>query len=338
MSLKIYRRDGTWHYRGTIGPAGRRRRLRGSLGTKSKDIAARQVAEIEKRYWDGHFDGPGAILTFERACVMYLAAGKSERFMAPVRKYLGHMLVKDIMPCTIQEMSIELFPNSGGAARNRQGIGVAQAVINHAAESGLCSPIKIGRFEEDTKEKSPVNMEWLTAFRAKAPPHVGAWALFMFLTGARPSEALAIDRKQDLDLQKATVLIRETKVSKERTAHLPPVLVAELANLEVIEGRPLFGYRWYDAALTEWKHTIRRAKIERLTPHCCRHGFATELLRRGVDIHTVAWLGGWASPAQVLKTYGHARKQRDLTNVLADTNLTHPNLMIEILSKKTGTY
>jgi hypothetical protein len=41
-----------------------------------------------------------------------------------------------------------------------------------------------------------------------------------------------------------------------------------------------------------------------------------------VDVHTVAWLGGWASPAQVLKTYGHAIKRRDLTNVLVDVQLT----------------
>jgi hypothetical protein len=41
-----------------------------------------------------------------------------------------------------------------------------------------------------------------------------------------------------------------------------------------------------------------------------------------VDVVTVAWLGGWASPAQVLATYGHAIKRRDLTNVLVGTQLT----------------
>lgn len=66
-----------------------------------------------------------------------------------------------------------------------------------------------------------------------------------------------------------------------------------------------------------WKETIKRAGIERLTPHCCRHGFATGLLRAGIDVVTVAWLGGWTSPAQVFKTYGHAIKDRTLTDVLA---------------------
>jgi len=53
-----------------------------------------------------------------------------------------------------------------------------------------------------------------------------------------------------------------------------------------------------------------------LTPHCCRHGFATGLLRAGVDPVTVAKLGGWKSPAHVFATYGHASDDRTLTNRL----------------------
>jgi integrase len=100
------------------------------------------------------------------------------------------------------------------------------------------------------------------------------------------------------------------------------MLVAALANLAAVPGRPLFVYRKYGHMIETWKAEIERAGIADLTPHCCRHGFATELLRRGVDVHTVAWLGGWASAKQVLETYGHALKQRSLTNLLTDTQLT----------------
>jgi len=70
MPLSLYRRGTIWHYRGTVGPAGRRKKLRGSCHTADQDNAARQIAEIEKRYWDGHFEGPAAILTFEQACLL----------------------------------------------------------------------------------------------------------------------------------------------------------------------------------------------------------------------------------------------------------------------------
>lgn len=324
MPLSIFRRKGSaiYSYAGTVGPTGRRRRLRGSCNTSEKEIAARYIAEIENQYWNGHFDGPAATLTFRRAAMLYRKAGKGDVFLPAVEEYLKDTFVKDINSGTIRQMAIELFGHCSGASRNRLAITPVQAVINHAADSNLCQPIRVKRFPIERSEKEPATMPWVKAFQASAKPHLGTFALFMFLTGCRPSEALAVDRDRDLDLKAATVIIRETKVGTERTAHLPAVLVAALANLPQVPGRPLFVYRKYIDMRWSWHHTVEKAKIPVLTPHCCRHGFATELLRRGVDVVTVAWLGGWASPAQVLKTYGHAIKRRDLTDVLVDTVLT----------------
>jgi site-specific recombinase XerD len=72
-----------------------------------------------------------------------------------------------------------------------------------------------------------------------------------------------------------------------------------------------------------WKTACKKAGIKPLTHHCCRHGFATGLLRRGVDVVTVAWLGGWADAGQVLKTYGHAIKNPKLTDLLTGPELAH---------------
>jgi hypothetical protein len=153
-----------------------------------------------------------------------------------------------------------------------------------------------------------------------AKPHLGAMVLFMYLTGARPGEAVAV-QWDDVDLDKRTVLIRETKLSKERVAHLPAALVVALANLKRIEGRGVFIYGRLSSLKDSWKTACKKAGIKRLTPHCCRHGFATGLLRRGVDVVTVAWLGGWKDAAQVLKTYGHAIKNPKLTDLLTGPEL-----------------
>jgi integrase len=61
------------------------------------------------------------------------------------------------------------------------------------------------------------------------------------------------------------------------------------------------------------------AGIDRLTFHSCRHGFATGLLHRGVDPVTVAKRGGWKTPAHVFATYGHAREDKKVTDLLFDT-------------------
>lgn len=318
MPLEIYRRGGIWHCRGTVGPAGRRKLIRRSLQTKSKDIAARQVTEIEKKYWDGHFDGPAAILTFAAAARLYKAAGKSDRFLDKVEDYFGQTLVKDITEGAIHTMAKELYPNCSGASLNRLAIVPAQAVINHAAKSQLCPKIHVERYKIDAKVKEPATLEWVDAFRANAAPHVGAMALFMYLTGARIGEAITL-RWEDVNLQARTALIKESKVSKERVSHLPAPLVVALANLERIESRGVFGYARPGDCKNVWKAAIDKAGIQRLTPHSCRHGFATGLLRRGVDVVTVAWLGGWKSAAQVLKTYGHATKDPTLTDRLLDT-------------------
>lgn len=317
MPLKLYVRHGIWHYRGTIGPAERRSRLRGSCKTADKDIAARQVAEIEANYWKGHFDGPGAILTFARAAELYRKAGKSDRFLDRIEAHFKDVLVKDITAGAIRQMAIDLYPKCSNAGRNRQGITPAQAVINFAAESELCSPIKVKRFKAEHKVKEPVTLEWLRSFSPHASAPIEALAWFMFLTGARIGEAIAV-QPEDLNLKAATVLIRQSKVSNERVSHLPAPLVAMLANLPRIEGRPVFVYQHPDDIVRAWFGAITRAKVKRLTPHCCRHGFATGLLRRGVDPVTVAYLGGWKTPAQVLKTYGHALKDITLTDRLID--------------------
>jgi integrase len=322
MSLKLYLRNGIWNYRGTIGPAERRSRLRGSCKTADKDIAARQIAEIETNYWKGHFDGPGAILTFRRAAQLYRAAGKSERFLSRIEDHFKETLVKDITAGAIRQMAIDLYPKCTAASRNRQGIGPAQAVINFAAESELCSPIKVRRFKIDAKVKEPVTLEWLEPFMANANPAIAALALFMFLTGARIGEAVAV-QWEDVSLNGCTVLIKQSKVSTERVSHLPTRLVAALANLPRVNGRPVFVYQHADDIVRAWHSTIKRAGIKRLTPHSCRHGFATGLLRKGVDVVTVAKLGGWRTPAQVLKTYGHAINDITLTDRLIDAAVTH---------------
>ena len=60
--------------------------------------------------------------------------------------------------------------------------------------------------------------------------------------------------------------------------------------------------------------------FERLTFHCCRHGFATEMLRDGTDPKTAAWLGGWNDIGLFMETYAHAIQDPTLTEGLFDTD------------------
>lgn len=319
MPLTLYKRGKIFHYRGTV--AGRR--LRGSTGTSKKAAAERFIADLEDKQWKGHFDGPGAVLTFAQAAILYRNAQKSTRFLEKIENYWRDTLVSEIKSGHVLKAAISLYPKASAATRNRQAIVPTQAVINHAADMELCSHLKVKRFQVTKKTKTPATWEWVKVFMAHANPHLGALCCFMFLTGARVSEAIDV-RWEDVDLSAATVLIRQSKVSSERVAHLPAVLVVALANIGGNRNpdEKVFKYSSRDTCKPQWNKVLRRGEMKKqkpLTFHSCRHGFATTLLHKGVDPITVAKLGGWKSPQHVFETYGHAKEDPKLVNLLTDT-------------------
>jgi integrase len=190
------------------------------------------------------------------------------------------------------------------------------AIINHCAELNLCPPMKMKRFKVETRIKQPVTLEWINAFRAHADRvDIGTLALFLFATGARISEALAV-RWDDIDLRGRTVLIRQSKQQNERRAHLQSELFLALANLP--RDRKPFAIA-YTTARDAWARTTKAAGIEPLTFHSCRHGFATALHDKGVGVKTIARVGGWKSAQHLFNTYLHADEDPTVTDRIFDT-------------------
>lgn len=322
MPLTLYQRGKIWHYRGTI----EGERFRGTTGAQRKDEARRKLAEISCRKHEEvrqkrEAEKAGEVFTFAKAAIIYRRAGKPSRFVEAVEDYWKNDPVSSITGGRIKQAAIELYPNAGGATRNRHVIVPTQAIINYAASLDLCAPLRVKRFRTETKARKPATWEWVTDFMAHANPHLGALCCFMFLTGARVSEAVDV-RWSDVDLLTHKVLIRQTKVGKERIAHLPPPLMSAIMGIdgEREPGQKVFKYSSRHTVKPQWNKAIKRGDLESLPFHSCRHGFATSLLHKGVDPITVAKLGGWADAQLVFTTYGHAMKDETLTNVLADTN------------------
>jgi integrase len=309
MPLKVYRPKGSnvFHYRGTL--AGNR--LRGSTGATERSTAQRIAAEVEARFWQRGIDKKE--LTFPKAVALYLAAGKPDRFIAKLEDYWKDTKVSAINAGLIKQSAHELYPGTSGATKNRQVIVPMQAIINHCAEMGLCDHLKMSRFDYETEIKKPVTREWIRDFCAYAVgADLASLAIFLFSTGARISEALAV-RWSDVDFKNRQVRIRQTKLGNERIAHLPTDTFIALANLP----RDLAPFpRPFSTYVHQWNRTIEAAGIEHLSFHSCRHGFATGLLRAGIDVMTVAKLGGWKSAQHVFQTYGHANDDPTLTDRL----------------------
>jgi integrase len=322
MPLKVYRRKGSkiYSYRGTA--AGRR--LRGTTGTTDKARAERIASEKDAAVWKGHLDGPGAVLTFAKAALLYKAAGKELKYLPKIAAYWKDTLVKDIKAGAIKQMAIEIYPKASPQTRNRQGITPCQSVINHCAELEMCAPIRVTRFEFEKKIKQPVSLQWLDTFCSHARPVISALATFMFATACRISEARRLDWPH-INFQERAILIVKTKNKSQRLPHMPARLLVALANLPR-DAKP-FGTpestlrRWWDQDI---EATAKAAPgFNRLTFHSCRHGFITKLLNEGMDVVTIGKLGG-VSPELILATYGHALNNPKLANKVFDPDLTQP--------------
>jgi integrase len=319
MPVKIYKRGEIWHYRGTV--AGRL--LRGTTRTARKEIALRIAAELEAKHWKGHLDGPASVLTFAQAAMLYRTAGKQDRFLRPIEDHWKDTPVKAINAGAIRQSAIVLYPTAGAATRNRQAIVPTQAIINHAASHELCQPIRVARFPVTKKAKTPATWEWVQALMAHATkPNLAALACFMFLTGARISQALAVIWS-DVDFKARKVRIKATaKGDDDRMAHMPAELIAALANIGGERNGLVFEFKSRGNCKTQWAGAIRRAGIEFLSYHRCRHGFATGLLDKGVNPITVAKRGGWKDARHVFETYGHDVAAEDVTDVLTGAPAT----------------
>lgn len=330
MPLKIYDRNGIWWYRGTV--AGRR--LHESTRTADKKTAERIANRAEAREFKRDLDGPAAVLTFGAAAALYLDANRSERFLKPVLDHWKNTLVKDITPGAVKLAAIKIYPKAGPATRNRQFITPTVAVINHAATLELCPAMtKVDRFPVPRKRRDEADWKWVQAFAAHAPKNLGALVMFGFVTGSRISNITDLEWPA-VDFERREAVLWRTKNGHDHVAHLPPALVVALANLGTDRKGKVFGYSSRHSIKSAWNASIKRAKIKELTPHALRHGFATGLLRAGVDPVTVAWLGGWESAQLVVDTYGHAMKDRTVTNRLAGPLLhQQPEAASELLMK-----
>lgn len=327
MPLDIYKRGTIWHYRGTVNG----RRLRGSTRTADRKTAERVKAEIERRAWQRHFDGPTAGVTMAQVFTAYLDAGKTDRFLLKLAEYWRDTPVVDVHAETVRRAAKKIYPDANEPTWNRQVIKPTQAAINYAAGLGWCHRISVKRYTENPEVKTPATVEWVRAFHAQTLedelPHLGALCMFMFGTAARIGEACRMTWA-DLDLSAGTATLYLFKPTPwSRTAHLPPEVVAALANIPS-NRKPderVFGYTMRGGARPAWNNVIKRAGIEKLTPHCCRHGFATTMLQKGFDVKTVAERGGWKDATTVLRTYAHAIKDTTVTDALFDTPVTQRN-------------
>lgn len=248
--------------------------------------------------------------TFENAAISYLRMGGEGRYLDIIKDYFEGRRVDSIVPAEVREMALRLYPHQKPATRNRAALAPARAVLYHAHDLGWCNPMRIRNFKHPRSTKhSAADGAWLAAFLNQCDNdrlfHLSALVIFMNHTAARVSEAVNL-LGEHVDFRRRTATLVKTKTDVMATAYLTDELMFRLYNLDVTEGKNVFGYTCRWSVNERIAAVCRRAGIDYKSSHSVgRHSFATNALNLGVGIKTAMDAGRWKSSKIFLETYVH---------------------------------
>lgn len=282
-----------------------------------KSVAAKVVAKWEREIEGDTFAVKGEP-TFLSAAVSYAnAGGERRRGISRLNAHFGERLLREITQDVIAAAAHELFPNATAATRNREVYTPVSAILKHAGVKFELRRPKGSRGRVLIGWLWPEEAERLFAAADKEDAEFGLLCRFLCYTGLRLSEGLRRFTVDGLRLSEGFAFIPKTKNGNPRPVHLPPHIVAALANHPRGLDRPgetVFrfhkGGRLYDmlrAAATEAKVALP----EREAFHLFRHTYGTWMRRYGgLDARGLVGTGAWDSE-QSASRYAHTVASED---------------------------
>lgn len=155
----------------------------------------------------------------------------------------------------------------------------------------------------------PASRRWMERFTeqcdADGLPHLAGCVLFMNLTGARISEAVAL-LGRDVDLRRRTALLVKTKTEVNSLRYLPEHLAERIRDLDPGPDDRVFRYTSRFSVNERMAAVCHRAELPYKSSHRAgRHAFATNALNGGVSVRVAMDAGGWRTSSIFLETYTH---------------------------------
>lgn len=301
---------------GTVAGQRVRKRAQSNDRRLAEEEAAALEAAILRTEWHGERRGARS---FSEAVISYLdsapRATGTKRLLNRLLRAIGDVPLSTIdQSMAIQARRSMLGGDPAPATIVRHVIVPLRAVLLHAHRLGWCDvpTFEIPRQPSGrTRYLLPAEADRLLD---AAAPHLKPLLIFLLSTGARMSEALELEWR-DVDLQGARAIFWRTKGGSRRVAALPRRAVITLANKVRPQG-PVFvthhgaGYSNRNRngggqIKTAWKAAVRRAGLDpELTPHDCRHTWASWHYAVHRDLLALKVEGGWSSVALV-ERYAH---------------------------------
>ncbi len=264
--------------------------------------------------------------TLADAALLYIKAGHSRRYLAPIIELIGSKLLIEISQEVAQDVVDRLYPGCAASTVNRQVFTPLLAVLNYAARVRMCPPPALQRpkgHDKPPKLDLPDD-QWSAKVLPLLSPAKRACVLLIRLHGLRISEA--IEREvEDLDARLWRLSIPDTKTGepvclplskpvieaiKEMRAHQAKINAGRVKKCKrPVVSKWLFGTGDRNKVGRAIRAACEKAEVRAYGTHAIgRHSFATGLLEGGKSVKFLMSAGRWKSPKMPMVRYGHLEK------------------------------
>lgn len=291
-----------WIARGTINGV----RVERSTGETSKAEARKKLPSIVQELQTAPATRDWRAMSFAAAMVAYVDSGKDTRFLDKLLEHFRETPLGDIDNVAMVRAANALYPGRAPATIRRHLYVPVSAIINFVKDDKLRAPKGGGARTMFVMPSLADSI--IKAATSQPSPWLPALITFLFGQGTRAGETFAIDGRDDISLDGRWVMLRDPKNGHERRVTLQPRVVAALSLLPNIgEPGPLF--RRFDGKPFKEKtgrggqvRTAFARAVETgggdpkvITPHVCRHSWATWFYSQTKDSLRLKEEGGWLS-------------------------------------------
>lgn len=300
--------------------------LRVRVERSTKTGERRQANKILKGWAEqierGEYGKPAQVVeaaqkekTFADAAIAYMNAGGERRFLTQAIETLGRLALSKIDQEEIDAAAVRVFPKGTAAYRNRNFYTPVSAVLKHIGDDRKIRRPKGWRGKRHTTWLEPDQAFALFAAADTLDAEFGLFLRYLCYTGMRLGEALNV-RLPNVQLDRQTIYLPETKNGDARSVYLPRRLVVALANhprgLERDQHSKLFRFGINGRTRNLLKMAKARAGIK-LPPrqggfHLLCHTWGTWMHRYGkLDTYDLVETERWKDPDSA-RRYAHTER------------------------------
>jgi integrase len=239
-----------------------------------------------------------------------LNAGGEERFVLKRAEHFGEKPLTQIDQAAIDAAALALYLRATAGTRNRQVYSPISAILKGAGVKNELERPKGSRGNRRLFFFTPDQAGRVLDAATKVDAEFGLFCCFLLYTGCRLNEALRAEIER-MNVAEAWIFIDDTKNGEPRLVHLPPVLVAAIANHPRGLDRKGKLFRFgKNGRLYIWlSRACKAARVvipDRVAFHAFRHTWGAWMRRYGgLDTTGLVETGAWRS-RQAAAVYEHA--------------------------------